>query len=614
MTFHPLHRHGMGLLLVLTICASAATQAAGEPKPVAGRVVEVTLYRGSAQVVRQIDVPAAAGSLELVVGDLPQNVVGSTLFAESSQGLQVRAVRYRRRAVGEAPREDVRALETKIQDLSDQLELNAHLQKLAARWLAYLDTLEAFVAPPAKTDVERGVLDAEALEQITAFSFKNREEASDRSLKLTVERRGLERQMELAKRQLGSMTSGKSRFVHEAVLFLEKPKAGGGTVRLIYQVSNCGWSPAYNLRADPDAAQVQLEYNAVIQQMSGEDWENVKLTLSTASPSLAAAGPSLAPLTVALAPGPVPESLRNRTAVVSAARSLNNTQYAILGNWNAITQGDNIALGWRANGLANQYQLLELGCASTALDALRQVAPAGDEGASLTYGLAARVNLSSRQDQQMLRIVAAELPAKFHHVATPVLTSHVYREAELVNGSDHDLLTGSVSVYLKGRFVGRTEITTVARGQTFLIGLGADPQLRASRELLDRTDTTQAGNRVLNFEYQLVIENYKDAKVAVRLQDRVPYAGLTNQLRVTHGKMSDPLSKDAVHLRLERPRGILRWDLVVDGRASGPKARLLEYAYRVEFDRNSQLATPGGQKGQELQQDFYDFNQRRLKY
>ena len=66
------------------------------------------------------------------------------------------------------------------------------------------------------------------------------------------------------------------------------------------------------------------------------------------------------------------------------------------------------------------------------------------------------------------------------------MDSYVYREAELANSSDKDLLAGPITVYLDGRFVGRGEIPTVARGQSFVVGFGADPQLRARRALCSR--------------------------------------------------------------------------------------------------------------------------------
>ena len=71
----------------------------------------------------------------------------------------------------------------------------------------------------------------------------------------------------------------------EAVLFLEKHAPGKGTVRLNYLVGNCGWSPVYTVRAGENRKKVGVECNALIHQLSGEDWNGVTLTLSTASPA-----------------------------------------------------------------------------------------------------------------------------------------------------------------------------------------------------------------------------------------------------------------------------------------------------------------------------------------
>ena len=93
--------------------------------------------------------------------------------------------------------------------------------------------------------------------------------------------------------------------MREAVLFIEKHAGDAAEVRLNYLVANCGWAPTYTMRASADRKQVRVEYNALIHQLTGEDWAGVTLTLSTASPTLAAAGPGLAPFHVTLASSPV---------------------------------------------------------------------------------------------------------------------------------------------------------------------------------------------------------------------------------------------------------------------------------------------------------------------
>ena len=227
-------------------------------------------------------------------------------------------------------------------------------------------------------------------------------------------------------------------------------------------------------------------------------------------------------------------------------------------------------------------------------DVLASVVSIRDQvGPSLSYQLANPVSLASRSDQQMVRILKTQFKSSFYYVATPVLTSQVYREAELVNQSADDLLAGPIAVYLEGRFVGRSEIPTVARGQTFVVGFGADPQLRARRELVQRTEAVQGGNRELSFKYRLAVENYKEQPVPVRLFDRMPYSERDNEIRVKLGELKETLSTDALYQRIEKPKNILRWDITVPARATADKTHLLEYSFTVEFDRNLTVNLPG---------------------
>src|SRR5690606_9266145 len=66
-------------------------------------------------------------------------------------------------------------------------------------------------------------------------------------------------------------------------------------VALQYQVTGAGWTPAYNARLDPDTNAVSLEYFGVITQVTGEDWTDARLLLSTARPSQAGGLPTLEP-------------------------------------------------------------------------------------------------------------------------------------------------------------------------------------------------------------------------------------------------------------------------------------------------------------------------------
>ena len=109
-------------------------------------------------------------------------------------------------------------------------------------------------------------------------------------------------------------------------------------------------------------------------------------------------------------------------------------------------------------------------------------------------------------------------------MATPVLSTYVFREAEIRNESDIDLLGGPVTVYVESRFVGRAEIPTVAQGESFIVGFGADAQLRTRREMVEKTEGVQGGNKEMKMRYRVTVENYKNQPVQVRLFDRLPYS------------------------------------------------------------------------------------------
>jgi len=164
--------------LLVAIIATGSS-ALAESVVLTGKVTRATVYRGQAMVTRDLKLEGEAGAYEVVVADLPQHVVGDSLFAESGENAEVRAVRYRERAVGEEPREAVRQLDQQILEVTDQLAMVEAKRKLLNNQTEYLDKLEGFVAPTAKAELSKGVLDAEVLQQVTTFTFAQRQEIAE---------------------------------------------------------------------------------------------------------------------------------------------------------------------------------------------------------------------------------------------------------------------------------------------------------------------------------------------------------------------------------------------------------------------------------------------------
>ncbi len=594
-------RATMVVLLAVVLAASCA-QGAQQFK-VKGKVDSVTLYRGQALVTRAVPFNAPAGAVQLTVTDLPESVLSQSLFASAGKGVQVRAVRFRTFATGKAPQAEVRKLDDQIAELEKKTRENESQQTLLRQLQSYLGNLQSFVAPSVKVELSKGVLNADTLAKITDMVFQKHGDLSKQALALAETSRQLKEQLALLQRKRHELTRSHSKTTREAVVFLEKMNGGKGDIQLHYLVSNATWEPTYNLRAKGDMRNVDVEYSALAQQMSGEDWDDVKLTLSTAAAQMVADGPSIAPLFVRLSRTP---SRYGGLAEMERRYRTSQTQlrYQQEALQKSAGRDRQIDANWEMNVAANEAQSLELIAPTADMYLMRKVMGEASGGLSVNYKLEGKVSLASRRERQMVEIKKLTLPATFYNEAAPLLGEYVYRYAQLTNNSALSLLEGRSNVYLDGDFVGSGTVAMVARGQKLTVGFGIEPQLRAWREFVSKKEHVQGGNRNVVFQYRLVLDNYSDKAIVVRAVDRIPVPKA--DIRVTLGELKDKLSTDAEYLRAHRPRGILRWDISVPAKSAATTARIVEYSFTLEFDKNMHISGDQASTVQKkLKQDFY---------
>jgi len=613
-------------LALLTSAATAVAQTAPAPAggtetPVKWKLDAVTVYRGQALVTRNVDLPAGAGLSELVVQDLPERILGGSLFAAGSDGVDVRSVRYRERAQPTDVREEARKIDEQIQSLNDKIAANQKQMQVLGEERTYLDKLANFAAPTATTELTKGVLNADQLKTLTDYQFSTRQKIAESELKLQQEARSLAEQSNFLSRQKAEVVGRSSKTQREAVIFISRERAGG-TLRVRYLVDSATWSPSYNVRADSDKKTASLEYLASIAQRTGEDWSNVAMTLSTASPNLVATAPTLAALSIALTSSPV----GGRGAAGGAAAGgaygvdLSSVDYGIVsGNIAIQRQNAEVTRNTFNNGsisisnttsvveyaqqraqqdlndralirLADQRQVLELLTKDSKVDPRKASV---SEGVVVTYQVKSRTSLPSREDRQLIQIDQLAMKSSFYKIAIPVLTEYVYDEAEMTNTSTSVLLAGPVASYVGGQFVGSGTIDTVAVGQPFTVGFGIDSSLHASRERIEKTDQTQGGNRVVNYAYRLAIENFGSKPAQVRLMDRLP-VGKESDVRIVFDDADNvKISSDKEYQLTERKKGLLRWDVEVPPQKTGVDAVAVSYKLHLEYDKNLAISTSG---------------------
>ncbi|MBN1360121.1 MAG: DUF4139 domain-containing protein [Sedimentisphaerales bacterium] len=584
-------RHVLIVISVLLTLGVAADGAVGAPAAASGTVRRVTVYHGQALVTRAIEVELSEDTTELVVGDLPPNIIPESIYAQTSDGVQVLSVRYRQQAVRDDTREEVRQLDAQMDALRHDLKYaTEQLEHAQAQWKMF-EGLKDFTVSAEHSDLDRGLLTYEPIGNLTKLIEQKGLEYLERRLELEDKIAGLNKDLELLERKRQELMAGQSRTEREALIFLSGGRGKTISLELSYLVTGANWQQQYNLRADPDRSTVAIEYNAVVNQTSGEDWNGVALSLSTAEPTMVAAAPILEPMLVGLSGRMVAQQFQQQIAQPQQMPGMPPTaQVREL----QMSRRENVKKGIAANSelneLATQNQFLFFNAdRREAQEFQRQMAEiARIEGVSVTYELPGRLTLPSRSDQQLLSIATIAAKGQFTLIASPLLTDYVYLQAEILNGSDTVLLPGPASIFRDGQFVGKGEVPLVTIGDKFIAGFGIDSQVQVTRELEDKTTRIQGGNRIDTYNYRVALRNYKSASVGLRLLDRLPYTD-DSSIRIELDKVAPALSTDAEYLRSLRKKGVLRWDLTLEPNTIDDKATVVTYRYTMEYDRNMQI-------------------------
>jgi hypothetical protein len=399
---------------------------------------------------------------------------------------------------------------------------------------------------------------------------------------------------------------------------------------------------------------VQVEYLAAIIQQTGEDWQGVEMRLSTAQPMLNATPPELKMLAVAVVPkttlaatapagvgGPGGGPGQPTPPAGAGAMGRSGTQlglrFGAMGGMGGGMRpgegpGNNINIDTtipNPQGIANTFEVNEAlkslrqqaqqegnkkndnnsaeiwnyaGALEQARDlvlAEEQKADRGkrlppraekNEGPSVTYHLPSKLSVPSRNDEQVLEVARIDMQPEYYYKAVPVLTPHVYRQANLTNKSKYILLPGEATMYNGTDFVGRMNLPLVAIGETFTAGFGTDPQLQVQRAMTEKTRSMQGGNQILAYQYRILMSSYKPERVKVQLWDRLPQAE-NETMGVNLVKAAPEVSKDPLYQREERPHNLLRWDLDLDPDMSGEKALMVQYEFKLELDKNMTIGS-----------------------
>src|SRR5438552_4008097 len=413
-------------------------------------IKEVTVYADRALVSRQGSINLEAGEHELRVNNLPLLLRDSLRAAgQGPQGSRILNVDIATAYYSRPP-------ESELETLQHELELlQQNKQLLEARQGALNDRRKWLRALGEQSrDFAKGLAQGQMKPQDCADFFRFTAEQAlqdaEAAQSLEIELNQVQREIDAKARELARKQGTGDPDRLSAVITVALAEAGELSLEVSYLVTGASWHPQYDVRVhmndEQGEGQVELTYVGVVQQSTGERWENVGLSLSTARPSLAAVLPELEPWYLNMyTPPPPPMPMLGQAApgatVISAYSRAQAPSQAMR---SAAMVVDKMAY-------AEQEEAVAFSTAASVATATVE-----HTGTALVFRAGRSVDIPSDNSPHKTTIARDNLPCTFDYVSAPLIDEQVHLRATRVNTTERVLLNGDASIFWSSEYVGMT--------------------------------------------------------------------------------------------------------------------------------------------------------------
>ena len=538
------------VLLVVALMADPSTAVRADTvQASAAKIRGVTVYRDRAEVIREVRIDLQAGPSTVEFSGIPPGVEGDSLRV-SARGVPSVLGAVEVVEVVEEPVETPELVVARdhLRDLERQVAEHAASKAVDAELREFLSSLRATTGELGSRQLGEGRVEPEAVSAFYELLAGRLRSLASGELERADQLRDLKEKHDLAKAHLATLRPAASIRSRVARIDLEARRAGELTMRLAYVVPHASWYPSYRATLDATTGEVNLAVEGVVRQSTGEDWTDVALSLSSASPAQGVEPPMLHPWL--LSPG-----------VESAQRAFMEKEEADRFYQNVLRMAPEPEIA---------ADTAEAGLIKSAYNVAFEVPGASD------------VPADGRDHRVVLR--NETLAGALVHRTIPSLESRAYLTSVTTSPAAYPLLSGPVRVFAEGAYLGSFPLEEKGPGVELTMPFGVDNRLEVIRVPLPRSAGNQGitgKNREVEFGFRTQLHNLQDRAVTVVLEERIPVSE-DERIVVELDKQTTPGFKDS-----PRRPGVKLWTFEM---AAGEKREIL-LAYRVRHPK--QLYVPG---------------------
>jgi uncharacterized protein (TIGR02231 family) len=361
----------------------------------------------------------------------------------------------------------------------------------------------------------------------------------------------LEKQKEIqAQINQGKPTNTKT-LGYDVLLELDNTEEQTVELTISYLIDNAGWVPTYDIRAKTDKKAVEINYKGKIYQNTGQEWNNIKLSVSSYRPNFNTQRPILNPL---YATEYIIHHQQVHAQYTTTATSTGNLYQSV-----PMTVNENL---WSPKDLDVILAEPATWVAVT------------DSPLSVIYELSKNHTIPSKLNPQHVFLDTKEVDADYVYHAVPSISSEVHLLAKVKNWNELNLMGGEAFLFLGDNFVGKSVINSKYTQDELPIALGTDERIIVRRtRMADKPE--DKNNELQDTElhaYEITYKNNMNFDVVLEILDQMPLS-ITQKIQILDAQYEDA--------EFSKSTGALIWTRQL---AAGKSGKLV-FSYKVIYNK-----------------------------
>lgn len=401
----------------------------------------------------------------------------------------------------------------------------------------------------------------------------------------------------------------------EIVVVVEAFDATKAEFDLSYFVSSAGWTPSYDLKVEQLNQPINLKYKASVFQSTGEDWNNIKLTLSTGDPQLGGEKPIISSWYLGQLPPYMVKKEKDANKNIRQVSGLvydSNTNEPLIGvyvsvvgtSFGTTTDIDGkytIAIPIGVSQLTFSYvgytditrnitgNLMNINMLQDGNRLEEVVVSASNNFSSMLEGSTPGLYYSSKVkklkseykslgieenyqpttvsftieknytilsdgESNSVEIKDVLIPADYQYYCAPAFDKDAFLTAKIIDWESLNLLEGEANLFFEGTYLGKSLINPMINTDTMEISLGRDKGIQITRVKLKDFSKKQflGSNRIEQRTWEISVRNNKKQPINLILQDQYP---ISNRKEISVERIEN---EGAI---LDEIEGFLTWNL-----------------------------------------------------